>query len=85
MRLVVPDELLTPELRRRLVPYRDLGLEVLPLRLHLGEIGQPGLEAALGAESGSRYVQRMLEDAQRQGQGAAHRAGCTSSSTGQRT
>ncbi len=65
-RLAIPEVLVTEELLSRLRPYEDLGLEVVPLKLRLGEIGQPGLDAALQADR-TRVVQRMLEEAQDQG------------------
>ena len=66
IRLAVPITLL-PELEPRLRYYEDLGLQVIPLKVHLSELGQPGLEGALGAGSDARYVQRMLDEAQDQG------------------
>lgn len=67
LRLVVPPSLLPP-LSERLRPYEDLGLQVAPLRLQLAQLGQPGLEAALGASEGARFVQRVLEEAQDAGE-----------------
>ena len=65
IRLAVPRTLL-PDLMPRLLPYQDLGLQVMPLRVQLSQLGQPGLQGALG-DSDARYVQRMLEEAQDQG------------------
>lgn len=66
IRLAVPKHIL-PMLQERLKPYQRLGLEVVEMRIELGKLGQLGLEAALGAESGARYVGRMLEVAQQEG------------------
>lgn len=68
LRLFMPRHVM-PRYEEVLGPYRDLGLEVAPLQVHLGELGQWALEAALGAEDGARYVQRMLDDAEAQGDG----------------
>lgn len=47
-------------------PYEALGLQVLPLRLRLPELGQAGLTPLLG-EGDAGYVRRMLEEAARLG------------------
>ncbi len=66
LRMVVPRTLL-PELMPRLLPYQDLGLEVMELKVQLAQLGQPGLEGALGGDTDVRYVQRMLDEMQDQG------------------
>ena len=65
LRLAVPVTLLK-DLGPRLRYYEDLGLQTMPLKVRLSDLGQPGLEGALGS-SDVRYVQRMLEEAQDQG------------------
>ena len=66
LRLAVPKTLL-PQLLPRLLPYQDLGVEVMELKVQLSQLGQPGLQGALGGDTDARYVQRMLEEAQDQG------------------
>jgi hypothetical protein len=66
LRLVLPHWMRKDKkLMRRLRPYKDLGLQIVELRVHLREIGQPGLEAAIGGlQDAPRFVQRLLQEAQ---------------------